>query len=101
MTIADHIVEADRLVKKHGVLPHLAWLLRNGHRGLVACKQAYPGAFAHMVQERKCKSLDERIQEAKRLEKVHGQLPHVGWLVKNGHGAGMDDEKAPTFLRKH
>ena len=48
-----------------------------------------------MVQERKCKSLDERIQEAKRLEKVHGQLPHVGWLVKNGHSALV------WMMRKH
>ena len=47
-----------------------------------------------MVQERKCKSLDERIQEAKRLEKVHGQLPHwmadEEWMI----APGMDDEKA-------
>jgi superfamily II DNA or RNA helicase len=86
-TLAKCVLDAKQLAKTHGAVPHQGWLMRHGWDQLVYIKRRYPDAFAHIPQERKRKSLAERVDEAKQLAKEHGGLPSTQWLIDHGHGS--------------
>jgi hypothetical protein len=56
-TVEDHIVDAEKMERKHGgVLPSQKWLKENGHIGLAAMIYKYPEMFVRIKQEKFCKN---------------------------------------------
>jgi hypothetical protein len=87
-TLVEHVRAAKQLARKYGELPHCFWLLKHGHGDLYNMMRKYPAAFAKIKQAtKKGKSRAEHIEEAERLEKKHGRLPHRTWLRIHGHAA--------------
>jgi len=86
-SVAEWIPIAEELVREHnGALPYQAWLKRNGYLGLAVMLRKHPDNFAHLRQNRKHRSLDDRVLEAQRLANTHGGvLPSSKWLVENGY----------------
>jgi hypothetical protein len=90
------VVEAERLAKKYGKLPHPGWLEENGYNGLSQVIRKHPKQFAHIRQESKRgKRPEQWVAEAEKLAKKYGKLPHPKWLQTNGY-AGLDEAR-----RKH
>jgi len=95
-TRGEHLTDATRLRKKHGKLPGPRWLINHGYRGLYKCLLKHPEAFCRVTRGWKSnKPLRQHVQDAKRLAKVHGMLPHPHWLVTHGY------KNLYAVLRRH
>jgi hypothetical protein len=100
--IGERVTEAERLAKKHGMLPRPGWLMKNGHRGVVSAMRSHPRAFAHIRQVTRGEAtMTKWVALAERLLKKHGMLPGAYWLEKNGYRRlnEMIREHAPAFAR--
>jgi hypothetical protein len=85
-SLAEHLQDAKRLVRRHRQLPNPLWLVKNGYNNLYNMMRKYPTAFADIKQaSKKGKSLAEHVQDAKRLARKHGQLPNPQWLIEHGY----------------
>jgi len=104
MSIEERIPEAEQLAKDHdGILPHPAWLQKNGYNTLYCVIKKYPGMFSRIPQERKqVYRVRERVPEAEQLAKDHsGMLPSGTWLKKNGYSALVDAKTRYPKLFSH
>lgn len=78
---------AEKLAKENnGILPYSLWLKNNGYYGLSQMILRFPEKFNHISKDKKGRSIDEWVDEAKRIEKEKGELPSQKWLQKNGYG---------------
>ncbi len=87
------VVEAERLAKKHGKLPHYSWLVHNGYNGLSQVIRKHPRLFSYIHQtSKRGRRPEEWAAEAEKLAKKYGALPNPKWLQTNGY-AGLDEAR--------
>ena len=87
-TIKEWLGEAGRLAREHGMLPPVAWLMKNGYANLDRAKRRRPQLFARIPQARaneKGQAVKKWVIEAERLARKYGILPGCGWLTNNGY----------------
>ena len=100
-TLAEHVHAAEQLAKRHGKLPGPGWLQKNGYSGLAAVLRKYPEAFAQIPQNKKFRTLSEKVALAEQLAKKHGKLPSPVWLYKHDRGLYNATRTDPESFRPH
>ncbi len=86
-SIAEHVADAEQLVRQRRHIPSHRQLSAIGRRDLAVCVQKYPDAFAHLpkVRERRPrKYADEQLSEFQTIVAELGHVPEPSWLAKNG-----------------
>lgn len=76
-TKKDNVELAEQLAKEHnGILPNMAWLVKNGYSGLVQAIQLHKNDFKHIQQKRIVISAEEHVKHAELIaKKNNGKLP--------------------------
>ena len=77
-TVKEWVVEAERLAEECGKMPNPKWLETHGYCRLYYAMRRHPKMFAHIKQGRKYRLPEERVAEAERLVRQHGNLVERG-----------------------
>ena len=90
-TLEDCVQAAQILAEANGgKLPNDNWLRNNKHWSIINALRQHPEAFNGLEQVRKYKTLDEHVEDAKKLATANGgKLPGRLWLIRNKH-SGLD-----------